>query len=147
MLAAAPLAMAQTYGFGCITNNSLTNCSASASQLLETESAFSATQSLFTFWNTGRLAMSITDVYLDDRAVPLLAMPMSIMNGPGVGSSQGDSPPNLLGANSMAVPFKTTAGFLAGSDRPVSTSDVNPGESVGIRFADAAGRSFAPASR
>jgi hypothetical protein len=122
-----------TYGFDCITGNSATDCGLGEAQLSVTVSdeGVSAGQAKFIFTNTGPAALSITDVYFDDGTLLGIA---SIFGSAGVSFSQGASPSNLPGGNTLNPPFITTAGFLADSDAPVQWNGVNPGESLTVVF-------------
>lgn len=129
-----------TYSFGCITNTSVANAAAGATQLFVTVDPVGTTQVAFRFDNLGPAAMSITDVYFDDGSLLGIA---SITNGAGVSFSQGAAPPNLPGGNSISPAFVTTVGFLADSLPPAQPNGVNPGEFVIITFDLIAGQTFA----
>lgn len=133
-------ASAATYGFDCITNTNAANCGIGASQLFVDITAAGSNQALFTFYNIGAGASSITDVYFDDGTLLGIA---SVVNGGGVSFASPANPGNLPGANNLAPAFQTTAGFSADSNPPVQPSGVNPGETVGILFDLQAGKSFA----
>jgi hypothetical protein len=139
-LAAGTTHAAVTYGFGGITNNSATNTANGEAQLFVDVAAVGAAQVSFTFRNVGPHAMSITDVYFDDGTLLGIA---SITNMSGVDFSQGASPPNLPGGNTLSPPFSTTAGFLADSDPPAQPNGVNPGEQLVITFDLIGGMTFA----
>jgi hypothetical protein len=94
----------------------------------------------FTFYNSGPVASSITDIYFDDG--PLLSID-SIINGTGVSFSQGATPSNLPGGNNAVPPFVTTAGFSADSETPIMANGVNPGENVAILFSLQTGQNYA----
>ena len=66
-------ARAATYGFQCITNNSLTDAAIGEAQLFVDVTDPGGDQVLFTFINDGPEASSITDVYFDDGALLGLA--------------------------------------------------------------------------
>lgn len=135
---AAPAAAA-SYGFDCITNTTPANCGIGANQLYVDITDAGANQALFTFYNIGADASSITDVYFDDGTLLGIA---SVINGAGVSFASPATPGNLPGANNIAPAFRTTAGFSADSDSPVQPNGVNPGETVGILFDLQAGKSF-----
>lgn len=137
LAAVAPLAAAQSYRFDCITSSSLANCAAGEAQLGVTVSSTVSSQALFTFLNSGALAMSLTDVYFQDG--PLLGI-ASIVSGTGLSFSKNATPADLPGGN--AVNFQTTQGFSADSNAPVPKNGVNPGETLGIVFNLLPGRSF-----
>ncbi len=95
-------------------------------------------QVLFTFFNIGPLASSITDVYFDDGTLldiaELIDADEGVGGDAGVDFSQLASPRNLPAANNVSPPFQTTAGFSADADSPIQISGVNPGESLGVLF-------------
>jgi hypothetical protein len=134
------VAHAGTYTFGCINNGVSANCQTGALQLSVEVLAGPAGQAQFIFRNLGSLASSITDIYFDDGTLLGIA---SITNGAGVDFSQGASPGNLPGGNSMSPAFETTAGFAADSNPPTQPSGVNPGETVTIFFALQSGGTLA----
>ena len=131
-------ARADVYGFGCITNNSPTNCITGQAQLSVEVTDGGAGKALFTFRNAGPLNSSITDVYFDDGTLLGIA---SITNSAGVNFSQGASPGDLPGGN--AYGFNVTAGFSADSNPPVQPNGVNPGEELKILFNLINGKTYA----
>lgn len=142
MLAAIPARAALvSYGFGCITPQSnadlVAACTAGQSQLfVDVSDTMNGQvlnrQVLFTFRNrAGGTHSSVTDVHFDDGTLLGIAR---VIDSPGVAFSEGASPPNLPGGNNISPPFRTTQGFLADSDPPVSGNGVNPGEWLGILF-------------
>ena len=134
LIAAAGLdstAHADTFTFGCITNSNAQNCQTGALQLSVEVLTAPSGQVQFIFRNTGVAAASITDIYFDDGTLLGLA---SITNGTGVDFSQGASPGNLPGGNSISPAFQATAGFTADSNPPTQPNGVNPGETVTIFF-------------
>jgi hypothetical protein len=147
MACALPLAHAEFYGFDCITNNSAANCPSGTSlstqffvQVLPIVDQPNQVQ--FTFYNLpSGAASSITDVYFDDGTLLGIA---AVIDSAGVNFTQGGSPPNLPGGNTISPPFETTAGFLADSDSPMITANgVNPGEHLDIIFNLIDGKTFA----
>lgn len=127
LLAAAAIAPAAvTYQFTNITNNG-TASSSTGSQFQLTVSDYAPNKALFTFNNLGPAVSSITDVYFDDGTLLGIA---SIINTTGVQFSQGATPPNLPGGNTVGF----TADWSADSDNPAPKNGVNPGESLGIVF-------------
>ena len=125
------VAHAETFNFGCINAGVTQNCQTGALQLSVEVVAGPAGQAQFIFRNVGASAASITDIYFDDGTLLGIA---SITNGAGVDFSQGASPGNLPGGNSMSPAFEATAGFTADSNPPTQPSGVNPGETVAIFF-------------
>ncbi len=83
---------------------------------------------------------SLTDVYFDDGALLGIS---KIGSSSGVVFTEGASPPNLPGGNGLTPAFKTTAGFLADSDPPVSPNGVQRGEWLAIDFDLLPAKSFA----
>lgn len=132
-------ASAVSYGFGCITNNSATDCGIAEAQITMDVSDEGGGQVRFTFSNGGPLASVIESLYFDDGTLLGIA---SIVNGPGVSFMQGGTPPDLPGGQMVSPPFVTTAGFLADSDPAVSMTGVGPGEFVAIIFDLQAGGTF-----
>lgn len=130
-----------SYSFGNITGNNVANATAGQSQLSVLVSAVGLNQVSFLFTNSGPAAMSITDIYFDDGT--LLGIASVINGGAGVDFSQGASPGNLPGHNSISPAFQTTAGFSADSNPPTQPNGVNPGESVTIVFNLINGKTFA----
>ncbi len=143
VLTASAQATVTTYNFGCITNSTAANAAAGTAQLwVDVESLPSPSQVAFTFHNAGPLPCSITDIYFDDGTLLGIA---SIVNSAGVDFSQGASPPNLPGGNSISPAFQTTAGFLADSNPPAQPNGVNPGEWVKITFNLISGQTYSDA--
>jgi hypothetical protein len=109
---------ADLYTFYNITNNSPVNAAIGEAQLSVNVSDATATginKVLFTFYNNGPNACSITDVYFQDG--PLFGI-SSINGSSGVSFSQWADPGNLPGGSSIDPPFVTTRGFSADSDTP-----------------------------
>jgi hypothetical protein len=94
----------------------------------------------FTFRNDGPLASSINALYFDGGNLIGIS---SIIDGPGTAYSQGATPPNLPGGNSMTIPFSVTPGLLADADNPAPHNGANPGEWVAIIASLGAGSSYA----
>jgi hypothetical protein len=137
-------AHADTFTFDCISNNNAPNCQAGELQLGVEVVAGPAGQAQFIFRNTGSSAASITDIYFDNGTLLGIA---SVTNGAGVDFSQGASPGNLPGGNSMYPAFQATAGFTADSNPPTQSNGVNPGETVSIFFTLQSGGAFADVIR
>ena len=134
-----PFAYAETFDFGCITNNG-NGCAALAPQLSVLVSDAGGNKVSFTFNNAGPIASSITDVYFEDGTLLGIA---SVTNGPGVDFSQGASPGNLPGGGAATPPFVATAGFTADSNPPTEANGVNPLEFLTITFNLINGKTFA----
>jgi hypothetical protein len=131
-LCTAHPAFALKFGFDNITNNSAVDAAIGEAQLFIEVTDPGGSQVLFTFLNIGSDASSITDVYFDDGSLDGIA---SIDNSdPGVSFSQGVSPGDLPGGNTISPPFVVTEELLADSEPPVQANGVNPGESLGIFF-------------
>jgi len=137
-LSALPAA-AIPVGFGCITNTSATDCAIGEAQFSVEATDLGGNQVLFTFANSGPSASLITDVYFDDGTLLGIAglidaddNYLGSFGDSGVDFSQGASPPNLPGGNTIG--FVTTAGFLADADPPPAFQGVDPGETLGVVF-------------
>jgi len=122
-------ASATLYTFGCITNNSATNCSAGQAQLSMDVTAFGSGVR-FLFANSGPAASSVEQVFFDDGV--LASSTMTIQNGTGVDFQKDTSPGNLPGGNSISPPFVTTFSFSA--EPPPTSNGINPGETLGLVF-------------
>jgi MYXO-CTERM domain-containing protein len=137
---AAASANAGVYTFDCITNNNAADCAAGEAQLaMDVIAGPGPDQVSFVFTNFGPDALSITDVYFDDGTLLGIA---TITNGAGVDFSQGASPGNLPGGNTITPAFISTMGFNADSNPPTQPNGVNPGEMLTITFDLIAGFSF-----
>jgi len=135
-------AKADMYGFYNITGNSATNAAIGEAQLRVDVSDLGGGQVYFEFMNLGPLASSITDVYFDDSnndSNPLASL-ASITNGSGVSFSNGASPSNLPGGNTIVPAF--SANFDLDSNAPTSSNGVNPNETLGLTFNVANGVTF-----
>jgi hypothetical protein len=133
------ISQAALYGFKNITNNNGTDAAIGEAQLFVDVTNPGPNQVLFKFYNIGSADSSIADIYFDDGTLLGIA---SIVNGAGVAFSQGASPGNLPGGDTISPPFVTTADFLADSDPPVQPNGVNPGEWVTILFNLQPGKDF-----
>lgn len=125
----ASTAEAVLYGFTNITGNNAVNAAAGEAQLFVDVTNPVAGQARLTFLNIGPIAMSITDIYVDDDGGNFSGI-ASILNGPGVNFVTGASPPNLPGGAGIGF----SANFSAESSSPAPINGVNPGESVAINF-------------
>lgn len=129
LLAAA--SSAEAYSFTCLSQDSLPHCATGQTQLSVQLSSYTGPdQVLFTFFNIGPNASSITAVYFDDGG--LLGGVAAILNGPGVSFSQGATPPNLPAGRELPRQFQ--ADFAADSNAPTAPNGVGPGETLGIAF-------------
>jgi hypothetical protein len=131
-----------TYGFGCITNNSATDCAIGEDQLTMTVSdeGLPADVLAFRFDNAGPEDSSITGTYFDDDADVLLALFSQSDSGAGVDFAPNVGPPNLPGGN--AIGFDTTGGLRFGSTPPIQPNGVNPGEWLILNLTLAANTTF-----
>jgi hypothetical protein len=139
---APSIVRADMYGFYNITGNNAVNAALGEAQLRMEVTDPGGGQVLFRFLNLGPAASSITDVYFDDShndGNPLVSL-ATITNGPGVSFSQGASPPNLPGANSVSPAF--SADFDLDSIAPVESNGVNPDEWLEVKFNLATGVGF-----
>lgn len=129
--AVAAQARAEIYGFSNISNNSVVNAATAGQFSVEVTGV--GDDVLFTFTNTGPALSSITDVYFDDG---VLQNVVSISeSGAGVNYSEGASPGNLPGGNSLTPPFNADRRFFSlDSNSPTQPMGVNPGEWISIRF-------------
>lgn len=139
LLVGAGPAAAVSFGFGCISNNSATDCATGEAQLaVDVTAGPGASQVSFKFTNTGPNASSIADVYFDDGTLLGIA---SILDGTGVDFEEGANPSNLPAGNNVDPDFD--ADFSADSEPPVQPNGVNPGEELTIVFDLASGFTFA----
>lgn len=129
LLAQNTSAISVTYGFDAVTANSAVNTATAGQYTVEVADGAGAGQVEFIFRNSGPAASSITDVYFDDGTLLGIA---SVSGGTGVDFSQGASPGDLPGGNTIG--FETTAGFNADSNPPTQPNGVNPGEVLTIVF-------------
>jgi len=147
LLFASTQAWAILLNFSNITGNNATNAATGESQLFVDLTSVDPTHISFRFFNNGPLASSIADVYFDDGTLlgisSLIDADDGVGGDAGVDFSIGASPPNLPGGNGLAIPFVTTAGFLADSDAPAQPNGVNPNEELFVIFELLAGKTFA----
>ena len=145
LLATALPTQAASLSFFCLTNNNAADCATGEAQLSAEVTSYGigtgaggVDQVLFSFYNTGGDASSITGVYFDDGSLlgvsSLIDADDGVGGDPGVDFSLGAEPMDLPGGNTATPPFQTTIGFLADSDPPVEPNGVNPGEWLGIVF-------------
>lgn len=137
--------------FDCITNNNPNSSAIGESQLKVKVDEYGVGKVLFTFFNVGIAACSITDVYFDNGSpvetlsslYGLIDRDNGVGGDNGVDFSPNASPANLPGANFATPPFVVSAGLSADSDSPVMSNGVNPGESLGVIFTLLSGKTFA----
>jgi hypothetical protein len=130
-----PFAYAETFNFGCITNNATESCGIGEAQLsVEVKAGPAAGQVEFRFFNIGGSAAVISEVYFDDGT--LLGISNANFNNVGTVVFTGGSgtPGDLPGGNSLTPAFEVTATFLAAANSPSPTNGVSAGEQLGIVF-------------
>ncbi len=132
-------ANASLYNFFNITNNDAGDAAIGEAQLSVDVTDPGGNQVLFTFLNIGPEASSIADVYFDDNSGQLLSIASIDNSFSGVSFSEGASPGNLPGGNTIGF----ISDFSADSDPPAQPNGVNPGEELGVLFNLAGGSSFA----
>jgi hypothetical protein len=123
-------ASADVFSFGCITNNSPTDCAILEAQIEMEVTAGDLNTVNFYFTNGGTEAISLTDVYFSDLLPALLGNPVTITYSSGVSFSGGCSPGNLPGGE----PYGFTTSYCADSDSPVQPRGVNPGEWLNLAY-------------
>jgi len=139
----AAYAGAVPYSFDRITDNG----NADVGAQLSVDVTASGAGVLFTFYNIGSIASSITDIYFDDGT--LLALSAITDSGDGVAFTDPADPSNLPGGNLASPPFVTTEDFSADSSPPASKNGVNnykgtgDKEWVAIFFTLQGGQTFA----
>ncbi len=125
-------ALATSFSFACITNNSASDCAIGEAQLSVNVSPTAGGDIRFDLSNVGPNAAVIAGVYWDDSGSARLSSIMNIVNGTGVSFSANGSPPVLPGGASISPPF--VAGFRVNADAPPPTNGVGPGETLGVIF-------------
>ena len=136
---------ATTLGFDCITGNNAGDCGIGVSQLTVDVTSYGigtgsggVDQVLFTFMNTGSAQSTVSEIYFDDGSLLGLAGLIDKDDGtggdPNVDFSQGATPPDLPGGNSITPSFQVTNGLLASADNPAPKWGISPGQSLGIIF-------------
>lgn len=129
---AAGAAQAASIGFHCITNNSMEQCTTGENQLSMTVTAgTSSNEAVFTFYNTGVKASSITELYWESSLLQAM-LNVNYTSSGTVSFSADATPPNVPGGNSLTPKFKAT--FSADANNPSPTYGINPGESLGVLF-------------
>ena len=124
------------YGFTAITSNSAIDPIIGRNQLALSVDSYGTNQVLFSFSNSGLLACSITDIYIEDGILSLA----DILDGSDVSFSAGAKPENLPSGNNIG--FEADKNLSADSDSPTQSNGVNPGEQVGIVFNVLGGNTF-----
>ena len=90
-------------------------------------------QALFTFFNDGPIASSITDIYFDDGTPGALFRIATLNEMSGVDFEVGANPGNLPGANQADPDFEVSSALLAADSEPkVQPNGINPGETLGV---------------
>lgn len=126
---ALPATAAPTiYGFKAITSNSVVNPAIGEAQLSLSVDTYGANQVLFNFSNSGPLACSITDIYIESNILSL----SSIDNYSQVLFIRGATPNNLPSGNNIG--FEANISLSAEAKNPAPQNGVNPGEQVGLVF-------------
>jgi len=135
-----PLARADLFGFGAISNNSGVS-GALTGQLCVDVTPYGTDQVLFTFYNNGPAPYQVSSpipstfkaVYFDDGTLFGVA---SLIEGPGVEFTQFGltETPVLPGANGSPYHFLTSAGFGAVAGPPAPSNGVDQWEYLGIVF-------------
>lgn len=126
---------ARALAFGCITNNDAGDCAIAESQItLDVVDAGGGNVDV-TISNSGGDDAVVAAVYFDGDVLDSI---LSIGNGAGVEFSEGGSPPNLPGGNTVGF----DADLLATADSPAPQNGVGPGEALTITLAIAAGSDF-----
>jgi hypothetical protein len=136
----AGIANAATYGFDCITGNSVTNCSTGESQLTMDVGDAGGGNVFFQFFNLGPLASSITQIYWEAGTPAILADLLTVVNSVGTSFAEDTGNLNLPGGNAPAIAFIEV--FGANADQPVQPSGVNPGENVLVNFSLLSGKTL-----
>lgn len=113
------------------TTNRLVNIQDGMAQLRVDVSAASldSNVAVFKFYHVDTTQMAVSRIYFDAD------MPMDItaLNGsPGVSFSEGGSPPDLPGGNSISPQFEVSLGLLATADKPPPWQGVSPGEWLNV---------------
>ena len=124
------------YGFTAITSNSAIDPIIGQNQLALSVDSYGTNQVLFNFSNSGPLACSITDIYIEDGILALA----DILDGGGVSFSNPASPGNLPGGN--VIGFHADTNLSVDSDTPAQSNGANPGEQVGLVFDLLGGNTF-----
>jgi hypothetical protein len=126
MVQAAPT----IYGFGAITSNSTIDPLIGQNQLSLSVDSYGTNQVLFNFSNSGPLACSITDIYIEDGILGLTG----ILNGTGVSFVESASKNNINFPAGNPIGFDPDKQLSAYSEAPTRPNGVNPGEQVGLVF-------------
>jgi len=117
--------------FAAITNNHPDNASIGEAQLFAEMADPGGNQVLFTFFNSGPSAATVSEVYFDDGTLLGLAV---IDNSGGVSFARNARPANLPAANNVDPPFHSTAGFSAEALPAAPQNGINPDDFLGILF-------------
>ena len=139
----------EMYGFGCITNNSMTNAAIGQYQITVevsdegTDSRFNLVG--FKFINEGLADCVITEIYFQDGSIlGFSSIDESLL---GVDFKEDEvgsiSPKNLPGGKSIDPPFIATTGFSIEPLNPEPKWGVEPGEWVEIVYSLQSGKTYA----
>lgn len=149
VFAIAP-AQAVVLGFGCVSNNDVTDCTTGENQLFVDVTDAGSNQVLFNFSNVGANASSITQIYFDDNeasrnlfniASLIPSVGVSFANHDG---SSSDNNRNLPSGNTASPAFVATNPLkaFATSRGGLQGNGVNPGESLGIKLNLVSGKNY-----
>ena len=129
------------FGFQCVDPTSSV-CQGVAPQLqMLVSDGPSINQVSFGFINNGPLSSTITQVYWDDAATPLLDFSAPVLTPPaGKDWAVGGTPANLPGGNTLVPPFLSD--FMVSANSPSIGNGIGPTESMEVVMARASGRTF-----
>jgi len=145
MIGAMAVANAVPFSFSNISNNS--GQAAQVASQFTVDVSLRNGRALFWFSNTGPIASSLTDIYIDDgpngsssdmlqNGIYALVDRDDSYNGlprnNGVDFSRYATPANLPEGNTLNPRFETTGCLSADSDSPTSPNGINPGEWLGV---------------
>lgn len=130
LIAAVSQAAPTIYGFTAITSNSVIDPAIGAAQLSLSVDAYGTNQVLFNFSNSGPLACSITDIYIEDGILGLTG----ILNETGVSFVESSSKNKINFPAGNPIGFDPDKQLSVYSDAPAQPNGVNPNEHVGLVF-------------
>ena len=126
------------YGFTAITSNSVIDPIIGQAQLSLSVDSYGSGKILFNFSNSGPLACSITDIYIEDGLLGL----SDVLNGTGVSFLDTSSKNNINFPGGNPIGFNPDKQLSAYSTAPVQPNGVNPGEEVGLVFDISSGYTY-----